>query len=154
MTVARTPQAVHSGFYSPIQSEPGREMKAMPVFYGMMLANQFAGARMLRADYDLAGANATVYAARREPQTLIAVFNKDQTTPIQLSIRGSLNASAGTVWRMQAPSLDATERVTLAGAEILLHAQWSPHAAELLEVKNGVARLRIPNSSAALLILK
>jgi len=28
MNVATTPQAVHSGFYSPIQSEPNREIKA------------------------------------------------------------------------------------------------------------------------------
>ena len=43
MEVAKTPQAMRSGFYTPIFSEPDAPVKAMPIFYGMMLANQFAG---------------------------------------------------------------------------------------------------------------
>jgi hypothetical protein len=154
MNVATTPQSVHSGFYSPIQSEPGREVKAMPVFYGMVLANQFSGAKMLRADCDLKGANATFYAARREPETLIAVFNKDELTPISLTIRGLMNATSASVWRMQASSLDATEGVTLAGAQIQPQAKWSPRTTESLKVEKEAAHLRVPNASAALVILK
>lgn len=154
MNVATTPQSVHSGFYSPIQSEPGKEVKAMPVFYGMMLANQFAGARMLRADCDLKGANATVYAARREPETLIAVFNKDEFAPIALTIRGLMNATSASVWRMQAASLDATEGVTLAGAQVRPQAEWSPRTTESLKVENEAAHLRVPNANAALVILR
>ena len=43
MEVAKTPQAMRSGFYTPIFSEPDVPVKAMPIFYGMLLANQFAG---------------------------------------------------------------------------------------------------------------
>jgi hypothetical protein len=154
MNIATTPQAVQSGFYSPIQSEPGREIKAMPVFYGMMLANQLAGSKMLRSDCDLHGANATVYAARDEHSTRVALFNKDDHTSIHLVMRGLMNATSATVWRMQGPSLNATEDVTLAGARILPHAQWKPRVEEPIEVRNGVGHLRVSNSSAALLILK
>ena len=154
MKIATTPQTLHSGFYTPIQSEPGHEVKAMPVFYGMMLANQFAGCKMLRADCDMHGANATVYAARDQRSTRVALFNKDEHLSIHLVLRGLMNATSAAVWRLQAPSLDATQDVTLAGAQILPHAQWSPRVEEPVEVREGVAHLRVPNSSAALLILK
>jgi hypothetical protein len=154
MKVATTPQTLHSGFYTPIQSEPGHETIAMPVFYGMLLANQFAGCKILRSDCDLHGANATVYAAPHEHGTRIAVFNKDEHMSIDLAIRGLANVTSATVWRMQAPALNATEDVTLAGAQILPHAQWSPREQEPVAVDNGVAHLHVPSSSAALLILK
>lgn len=154
MKVAAKPQAVHSGFYSPIQSEPGMDIKAMPVFYGMMLANQFAGAKMLRATCDLKDLNVTVYAARREPETLINIFNKDETSSLQLVVRGLMNASSAVIWRMRAPRLDATEDIQLAGAQIKPHAQWTPRTIENIELKNGKAYLDVPPASAALLILK
>jgi hypothetical protein len=154
MHVATTPQTVHSGFYTPIQSEPGREVKAMPIFYGMMLANQFAGCKMLRTDCDLHGANLTVYAALDDRVTRVALFNKDDRASIDLAIHGLSNATSSTVWRMQAPALNATEDVTLAGARVLPHAHWSPRAEEPVKIRKGVTHLRVPSSSAALLILK
>jgi hypothetical protein len=154
MKAATTPQTLHSGFYTPIQSEPDLETKAMPIFYGMMLANQFADCKILRTDCDLHGANTTIYAARHEHGTRIAVFNKDEHTSIDLAMRGLADATAATVWRMQAPALNATHDVTLAGAAILPHAQWSPRADEHVEVTKGLAHLRVPAFSAALLILK
>ncbi len=152
MEVAKTPQAVPSGFYSPIQSEPGRESKAMPVFYGMMLANQFIGHTFLRVESDLKGANLTAYAARREQSVKVALFNKDEHAGVLLSIRSEHLVRTAATWRMQAPSLDSTAGVSLAGAEIQDHAQWSPHA-EVLEVRNGVTHLIVPVGSAALLFL-
>jgi hypothetical protein len=154
MKVATTPQTLHSGFYTPIQSEPSREAKAMPIFYGMMLANQFSGCKILRADCDVHGANVTAYAARNQRVTQVAVFNRDEHTSIHLAVRGVTTKTSATVWRMQAPALNATEGVALAGAPILAHAQWSPRVEEPVAVSNGVAHLRVPASSAALLILQ
>jgi hypothetical protein len=154
MNVATTPQTLHSGFYTPIQSEPDHEIKAMPIFYGMMFANHFAGCKMLRSTCDFHGANATVYAARDGSTTKVALFNKDEHQSIQLVLRGMMEAKSATVSRLQAPALNALENVTLAGAQILPHAQWSPRMKESVEVRRGVAHLRIPSSSAALLILK
>ncbi len=154
LKVATTPLTLHSGFYTPIQSEPGHEVEAMPIFYGMMFANQFSGCKMLRSDCDLQGVNATVYAARDQRVTRVAVFNKDERVSIHLTIGEGMNATSATVWRMEAPALNATQHVKLAGAHILRHAQWSPRVQERVEVRKGVAHLRVPNASAALLILK
>jgi hypothetical protein len=63
----------------------------------------------------------------------------------------SAKMRTATAWRLQAPTLDSTEGVTLAGAEIRAGV-WSPRVVEPVAVKSGVARIRIPASSAALVI--
>lgn len=151
---AKTPQAMRIGFYTPIFSEPDSPVKAMPIFYGMLLANQFAGSVMLEVDGTIEGVNATAYAARFKSGFKVALFNKDERKAVDVSLRvpdrlrgGARKANA---WRLQAPALDATEGVTLAGAEIRA-GQWRPEKTESIAVRNGVARIRIPASSAALL---
>jgi hypothetical protein len=153
MEVAKTPQAMRSGFYTPIFSEPDSLVKAMPIFYGMLLANQFAGGVLLQVDGKIEGANATAYAARQKSGYMVAIFNKDESQAVELSIRAPRRIHSATAWRMQAPALDSTEGITLAGAQIQAHAQWSPRTAEPLEVKNGIPRIRVPASSAALMFL-
>jgi hypothetical protein len=156
MEVAKTPQAMRIGFYTPIFSEPDSPVRAMPIFYGMLLANQFAGGAMMQVDGTIEGVNATAYAARQGSGLKIALFNKDERKAVDVSIRvpdkmrgGAHRASA---WRLQAPALDATEGVTLAGAEIRA-GQWKPEKNESIAVRNGVARIRIPASSAALVFV-
>jgi hypothetical protein len=152
MTVAKAPQAVRSGFYSPIQSEAGQAVKAMPVFYGMMLAKQFAGHSMLRVECALKGANATAYGARWNESLKVAIFNKDEHAGILFAIGSEHLVRTAIAWRLQGPSLDSTTGVTLAGAEIQAQAHWSP-SAELVEVRNGVTHLIVPAGSAVLLFL-
>jgi hypothetical protein len=153
MEVAKAPQAVRSGFYSPIQCEPGREAKAMPIFYGMMLANQFVRQEMLNVQCDMQGVNATAYAAKHDRGFKIAIFNKDESRALDLSIHVPRRVRTATAWRMQAPALDSTEGVTLAGAQIEAHAQWSPKTAEPIALQHGTPRIQVPAASAALVFL-
>jgi hypothetical protein len=150
---AKTPQAVQSGFYTPIESEPGSALRAMPVFYGMMLANQLAGGSMMRVDGGMGGVNATAYAARLKQGIRVAVFNKDGLKAVDVAIRAPRPVHAASAWRLTAAALDATEGVTLAGAEIGGHAEWSAKNVETVEVRDGAARIRVPAGSAALVFL-
>jgi hypothetical protein len=124
----------------------------MPVFYGMMLANQFIGHTMLRVENDLKDVNLTAYAARRGQSVKVALFNKDEHGSVLVSIRSEHLVRSAVAWRLQAPRLDSTVGMSLAGAEIQAHAQWTPRA-EVLEVRNGVTHLIVPAGSAALLFL-
>ena len=153
MAAAKTAQARHGNFYTPIETEPGSEVKARPVFYGMMLANQFAGGTVLRVEGKMPGANATAYAARQEGGFKVAVFNKDEAKPVELLIRAPRNLHRATAWRLRAAALEASEGVTLAGAEIGAHGKWNPKAVERIEVSKGAARLRVEAASAALVFL-
>jgi len=152
MDVAKTPQAMRSGFYTPIFSEPDSPVKAMPIFYGMLLANQFAGGNLMQVDGKVEGANATAYAARFGARYKVAVFNKDELKAVDVSIRVPGKARRATAWRLRAPGLDATEGVTLAGAEIR-EGLWGPRDVEAVEVRGGAARIRVPASSAALVFV-
>jgi hypothetical protein len=60
---------------------------------------------------------------------------------------------AATAWRLEAPALDSTDAVKLAGAEIGEHAAWSPRIVETIKVSHGIARIRVPAASAALVFL-
>jgi len=152
MDVAKTPQEMKSGFYTPIFSEPGAAVKAMPIFYGMVLANEFAGSTMMRVEGTIDGANATAYAARNGAGYKVAVFNKDESKALDVSVRMPGKARKATAWRLRAPALDSTAGVTLAGAEIR-DGKWSAKRSEAVAVKNGVARIRVPAGSAVLVFL-
>jgi len=151
--VAKTPQAMRSGFYTPIFTETGAAVRAMPIFYGMLLANQFAGCTMLQVLGKIQGANATAYAARHSTGYKIAIFNKDEQKAVDVSLRIPRKASKATAWRLQAPALDSTEGVTLASAEIGVHAVWTPHTIEPVAIKKGIPRIHIPAASAALVFV-
>jgi hypothetical protein len=154
LDVAKKPQRLKSGYYTPISAEPGSGVRAMPVFYGMLLANQLAGDTLLDASLHLTGVNATAYAARGKEVFKVAVFNKDGENPLDLDVRLPRKTHKATAWRLQAPALDATQGVTLAGAEVTSSGDWSPRNSEQVPVRGGVARLRIPAASAALIFLR
>ena len=109
---------------------------------------------MLRVEGDLHGLNASVYAARNQGQVKVAIFNKDEHTPMQLAIHGDFTPRSGNLWRLQAPSLDSTQNVTLAGTQIEPTAQWNPRSIESIETRNGLLSVRVPAPSAALLFLR
>ena len=153
MEVAKTPQKVHSGFYTPISSEPGAAVKAMPVFYGMLLANQLAGGTPLQVRGMPAAVNATAYAAQDGQICKVTVFNKDELQGLELSVQLPAGVRGGDIWRLTGPALNATDGVMLAGAEIAEHARWKPRAVERLDVHGGRARLRVAEGSAALVML-
>lgn len=150
---AKIPQAIHNGFYSPIQSEAQMPAKAMPVFYGMKFANQFAGCKMMRSECDWKGANASAYAARGADGVRVVIFNKGEGTSLRIALRGELGTSPVRVWRLEGPRLNATEGVTLAGAEIGEHAQWTPPT-EALAPRNGLVEVDVPAASGLMIFLR
>jgi hypothetical protein len=79
-------------FYTPI-ADIGKDYVAEPVSYGMRFAGEFAGATLLKLDFDPGEVNATAYAAKlADGSTAIAIINKDETRDLQLDQPG---------WRMQ-----------------------------------------------------
>jgi len=150
---AKAPTKMHGGYYTPIQSEPGQPVRAMPVFYGMMLANQLAGGTMLACDLKT-DVDATAYAASHASSIILALFNKDSGKSLDLSIRAPHPLRAARAWRLQAPSLDAIEGITLAGASIDDdHARWTPTTTEKLNPSANSLDFHLPAASAALLFL-
>jgi len=153
LEAAKTPQTMRSGFYTPIATEPGRSIAAMPIFYGMLLANQFAGGKFLHAAANMQSVNATAYAVRRQQDTKVAIFNKDSGQSVDFSVRLPGELRRARAWRLLAPALDATDGITLAGARILEGGKWHPGVAETVAISDGILRIHVPAGSAALIFL-
>lgn len=154
LDAATGPQTMRGGYYTPIWSEPGGPVKAMPIFYGMMLANQFSGGTLLDANLKAEGVNAKAFAASHGRETRVAIFNKDAAQPLNLTIRAPEGLRRARVWRLEAPALNATEGVTLAGAAANEHAEWHPQTVDTLVPSGASVRLDVPAASAALLFLE
>ena len=136
-------------FYSPFAGNAAEGFSARPIFYGMMIAQQFSGATLFDNAFEPLGINATAYTAKT-PQggLLVAIFNKDASQDIQVEIAGS-SQKAATAWRLQGPALDATTGITLAGAEIIPDtSNWHPRP-ETLSLER---QFDIPRASAILLM--
>ena len=154
MDVAKKPQTMRAGYYTPIRVEPGTPVKAMPIFYGMLMANQLAGGVLLDANLSANSVNASAYAAREKNMLKVAIFNKDAAQSLDLAIQAPQRIRSASAWRLVAPSLDATESVTLAGAEVDAQAHWSPHTTERLQAHGSSARIHVPPASGALALLE
>jgi len=139
-----------NGFYTPISSERGQPVSARPVFYGMLLAQQFAGATMRACDLHSTAA-VTAYAALKDTRYLIAAINKDKI-PIALSIHADRTVRKAGLRRLTAPSLDATSGITFGSNAVSDAGLWAP-TAEQLPVPTGAVQLVLPPASAALLFL-
>jgi hypothetical protein len=144
-------QTVQNGFYTPIVSEPGRLAGARPVFYGMLVAQQFAGATMLGVDLSVGG-NVTAYAAQKEGRRLVAVFNKDETASFNALIATDKPTRKAEAWRLTAPGLDSITGVSLGGSSLDNLGKWTPKAQQLPIVR-GTARLQLPPASGVVVFL-
>jgi hypothetical protein len=142
-----------SGRYTPIAGDVGEGYYARPLYYGLLLARQFAGAGFVEAALTANGANLTTYAADRDGQRLLAVFNKDLQRDVDLQVDFGLAGSAAKVWRLQAPGIDDVHHTTLAGAAVGHAGEWSPVADETLRIAGGPGWLSLPRGSAALVMI-
>jgi hypothetical protein len=154
MDVAKKPQTMRAGYYTPIRVEPGMPVKAMPIYYGMLMANQLAGGVLLDASLSASGVNATAYAVREKNTVKVAIFNKDAAQALDLSIQTPQRIRSVGAWRLSASALDAIEGVTLAGAEVDSQARWNPATTERVETRGASARIQVPAASGALVMLE
>jgi hypothetical protein len=142
------------GYYTAIAGELADGFTARPIFYGMLLANQFAGTNSRAVSLTAPGANGTAYAGEKDGQLRIAIFNKDDAHDLALTIRTPANFKQTKVWRLTAPALDSTSDVALAGAAISPAATWSPTSIETPHATSDGILLEVPRASAALVLLE
>jgi hypothetical protein len=140
-------------FYTPIAGSPATGHFARPIFYGMLMANQFAGSTLFECGIDASGANASAYAANTRAGVRVALFNKDATRDLLVRIPGKHSISKAPVWRLTSGALDATAGVMLAGTEIGADASWHPEEEETLKLEKNYFLLKLPRASAALVFI-
>ncbi|MFL6429028.1 MAG: hypothetical protein ACJ71S_12345 [Acidobacteriaceae bacterium] len=99
------------GYYAPLTGEPNAT-KPRPEYYGMLLAQRFAGATFVRVSDAGEAHDVSAYAARANDALVVAAVNKS-SSPVQVRIRGA-GARATECWTLSAPSLDAKDGVQFA----------------------------------------
>jgi hypothetical protein len=151
--VANEHSDTKGGYYTPIAGEVEYGFKARPLFYGMLLANQFAGTEIKDVALAASNINVTAYAGKAKNEWRIAIFNKDLSKDLDLTVELPVPCKRVNVWRLKGPNIDATENVSLANAVIGSELSLVPSTEEKCNVKNNQCHLTVPRSSAALLFL-
>jgi hypothetical protein len=142
------------GYYTPIAGELDSGFSARPLFYGMLLANQFAGAQVRPVTLATGGANSTAYACEKNGQLRVAIFNKDTANDVEIKLRMPAGYQQAKLWRLTAPALDAKADVTLAGATVSADMTWEPVGADILYPDAAGLRVKLPRASAVLAFLE
>ena len=99
------------GYYAPLTGEPNAT-KPRPEYYGMLLAQRFAGATFVRLSAAGDARDVSAYAARANDALVVAAVNKS-SNPVQVKLRGA-GTRATECWTLSAPSLDAKDGVQFA----------------------------------------
>jgi hypothetical protein len=140
-----------NGFYTPIATEQGQAAEARPAYYGMLLAQEFAGATMQSLEPPQSGMLGA-YAAEKNGEMIIALVNKASFGDRDVLITTDKPFHRASLLRLTGPALDATHGIEFGRAVITSDGTWNPRG-EPLPVRNGGLRVAAPAASAALIFL-
>jgi len=139
-----------SWHYTPIAGDLGHGWYTRPLYYGLLFAKQFGGARFVESRLAASGLNLTAYAADKGDRRLVALFNKDLNHGAVVRLEPGTRASRLRLWRLEAASITEVHDVRLAGNEVDGSGNWSPRYEETVPVDDGHAWVKLPRDSAAL----
>jgi hypothetical protein len=141
--------------YSPIVHDKDGTCEARPEYYGM-LAFALAGkgnplGTTLEKDGEI---NLSVYATHEDEKIWLIVINKDLAWDAELTLPLPDGYSGPEAFRLEAPSVNSTDRLALAGTKISPDEQWVPGSPEKVLTEGRSARFSVPHASALLLRLQ
>ena len=143
-----------NGYYSPIVGSIESGFGARPEYYGLMLAQQFAGHTLKRTTLEAQGGNITAYAAGRGNATrLVAVFNKDGRDAEVTIAAPSVGFTRASVARLEGSLIDGKDGVRFQGGTVESDGQFHGRADEPLKSHSGKLLVRVPAYSAVLIRL-
>lgn len=143
-----------NGYYSPIVGSIASGLAVRPEFYGLMLAQHFAGRTLRQVTIDAQGANVTAYAAVEDAGTgLVSIFNKDARNATVTLVTAVPSFKRATVERLEAPSIDSKDGLTLKVAIVGSDRKSDPRIREQQNILNGRLHVIVPAYSAAMIQL-
>jgi hypothetical protein len=140
-----------NGLYTPIAGDTPQGFTARPVFYGMLLAQRFAGSTFVEAN--LSGQsdaqNVTAFASKSGSHGFkLAIFNKAAAS-VRINLTGlPVAGKAHALW-LKAPAIDRLDGVTFGGSRIEADGTFHPQAEAQVSERGGRGSLDIPGYSAA-----
>ena len=123
---------------------------ARPEYYALLAFAAAGRGDVLKTTVDAGGVNLTAFATRAgDGATYLIVVNKDVARDAAVECNVPAGTTAGDVYRLVGPSLDAKEDVTFAGAAVTDDGSWTAGKPEAAAVQGGVLRVAVPHGSAA-----
>jgi hypothetical protein len=124
--------------YSPIAALSPAELQqgmlsAQPEWYALLLAHELQGDRRLPVKLGDGGLNVAAWAGRTPRGDLHVLIENEQRTSLSVGLPNRTGARSASILELAAPSLTATEGVTLGGASVATDGTWArpaplPHA--------------------------
>jgi hypothetical protein len=120
-----------------------------------MLTFAMAGkGELLKLALEKTDINVSAYATRdRDGMLWITVLNKDFTRDVNVEIALPENYSKAAAYRLNAPSMESKDHVTLASVEVSADGMWTSPTPESLATANQAVYLSLPHASAVLVRL-
>ena len=143
-----------NGFYSPIVGSTTTGFHVRPEFYGLMLAQQFAGSSLHPVRLEAQGANLTAYAATQNGRgNLVVIFNKD-ARDINMTLSGvGTQSRSGVLERLEAVSIESKVGLKFNGEGVGDDGRVRVTGGERLRVHEGRLTVPVAAYSAALIRL-
>jgi len=141
--------------YSPVVHDAAMSCQARPEYYGMLAFALAGRGDLIQCHRDQAEFNLNVYATRDGHGSVwITAINEEVARDAALEVAMPSGYSKAQVFRMTAPSVTSTNKVSLAGAEVTPDGRWTPGMPEPVPVEAGTANVAAPHASAVLLHLQ
>ncbi len=140
-----------NGLYTPISGDTPEGFKARPVYYGILLAERFAGSTFAEASLSQQAdtQNVTAFAAKSPSHGWkLAIFNK-AAARVTVKLTGLEGAESGAVQWLRAPAIDSHDDVTLGGSAVGPAGAFKPQTQDKVKIAHGRGMLEIPAYTAA-----
>ncbi|WP_297206571.1 hypothetical protein [uncultured Pluralibacter sp.] len=146
-----------SSRYSPVAGNSASGFSPMPLFYAMLIGQQFASSQLIETRADSNDLNISAFAAVRSKgkdsgQVLLLIVNKDQHYDAQVSLSGTDGAGTASIYRLSASSEDEKAHIHW-DMDSFNHesGEWSTSTPESLPLNSGETLL-VRRMSACLVI--
>jgi hypothetical protein len=146
-------------WYTPIADNNGTVVEVAPEYYGILLFTLAGQGTLYTTELSVGSLNVTAYAVHTASGGLnLVVVNKDLTQNLRITAQFPQSASSATLLGMTqlsagatAPSLTATDGVTIQGSGVNLDGSFSPAAAYTLSPSGTQLQFYVPALSAVLI---
>jgi hypothetical protein len=143
------------GLYTPIAGNLEQGFSARPVYYGMLMAERFAGATLVTASLSAQSKtqNVTAFAASRGYEWKLAIFNKAAAL-VRLKFTGiESTKSKAEVTLLQGKAIDSKDGVTLGGSSVGANGAFAPRPQTTISIRRGKGTVELPAYTAAVVEL-
>jgi hypothetical protein len=128
-------------------------VRVRPLWYGMLLAQQLRGDRLLSSTVDAGSADVDASAFRtRAGGVHVVVVNRSRRA-VAVRIKVGKAAARGELVELLAPSALATSGVTLGGRQVARDGTWRAGRLPSVRVRRRATRVRVKAATAALVHL-